>query len=62
MISRKNGGVKILLAKMSGWLSHALLSLPLAERTAHTGALSFNVLLLVPLLVSAQLLTTWSAT
>ena len=26
MISRKNGGVKILLAKMSGWLSHALLS------------------------------------
>ena len=27
MISRKNGGVKILPAKMSGWLSHALLKL-----------------------------------
>ena len=32
MISRKNGGVKILPAKMSGWLSHALLSLKIDER------------------------------
>ena len=30
MISRKNEGVKILPAKMSGWLSHALLRLKIS--------------------------------